>query len=185
MKIRPKQVTGGQRRRSYKWSRQKGKYGKVRTRPLSLLNPGRQWEWNEAEAALQAAWPRMPSSAAPEDLHGVDKTSISKTLTVRGRKGTPKKEKSWQQLVQLWEQLLISQFLPRAKRRGVISSCCLLEILASLEFITRWQFLTRIRAKWRHYSGTENSLPAYLYEMKGQKILFLRPMGNCPRSSEI
>lgn len=183
MKIRPKQITGGHRRRNYKWSRLKGKYGKVRTRPLSLLNPGRQWEWNEAEAALQAAWPRMPSSTAPESLRGVDKTSISKTLTVRGRKGPRKRNRdsSWCSCgSNIWFLVL-----PRAKRRGVSSSCCLLEILASLEFITRWQFLTRIRAKWRHCSSTENSLPAHSYEMKGQKIVFLRPMGNCTRSSEI
>jgi hypothetical protein len=44
---------------------------------------------------------------------------------------------------------------------------------------------TRARAKWRHFRNSESSLPAYLSEMKGQGVLFLRPVGNSPRSSGV
>lgn len=65
---------------------------------------------------MQAAWPRMPSSAAPENLRGIDKASISKTLT----KGSKRKAQEREIMTAAGAAVgATSDFLvsPRAKRK--------------------------------------------------------------------
>lgn len=123
----------------------------------------------------------MPSSVAQEDLCGVDRKSLSKTLTVRLQK-VPRKRSHGSSWCSCGHNIWFLR-IAGAERQWSDRFLLLLGNTCQLEFITQRQYLTRIGAKWRHFRNTENSLPAYLHEMKGQEVLSLRPVENSPRRS--